>query len=174
MSATFCRSPLDPTSRPYTKHASIVYEDTATGLRACRSLNFLFPPSEDFVVRRRLWRWDLLNDRVTYRRSVAEAASCDLVILSAHGTNALPEKVKNWVADWLVLRTSQACVFGALLDNELPALHGCCHATIELRQLLTGSGVEFFYSFEDVASRTAKEFETRLSSELVYSSRSTF
>ena len=88
---------------------SVVYEDSATGARAddfyqtlirCLGRNCEFTKE----------MWLLTELRTVQLRAIAarEAASADLVIISVHHAEALPDEVKSWIDPWLKQRSSRA------------------------------------------------------------------
>jgi hypothetical protein len=96
---------------------SVVHEDSATGARAdefCQTLIRCLGRNCKFT--REMW---LLTElRTAQLRAIAarEAASADLVIISIHHTEALPDEVKSWIDLWLKQRSSRAAVLLALFD----------------------------------------------------------
>jgi hypothetical protein len=62
--------------------------------------------------------WLLTELRTTQLRAIAarEAASADLVIISVHHAEALPDEVKSWIDLWLKQKSSRPAVLSALFD----------------------------------------------------------
>jgi hypothetical protein len=62
--------------------------------------------------------WLLTELRTAQLRAIAakEAASADLVIISVHHAEALPEEIKSWIELWLKQRSSRSAVLLALFD----------------------------------------------------------
>ena len=96
---------------------SAVHEDSATGARTdefCQTLSKCL--SRDCKMTKELW---LLTElRTSQLRSIAarEAASADLVIVSVHHAETLPNEVKSWIELWLKQRGSRPAVLLALFD----------------------------------------------------------
>ena len=111
---------------------SVVYEDSATGARAddfyqtlirCLGRNCEFTKE----------MWLLTELRTVQLRAIAarEAASADLVIISVHHAEALPDEVKSWIDLWLKQRSSRAAVLLALFDppylGPSGSIQACLH-----------------------------------------------
>jgi hypothetical protein len=96
---------------------SAVHEDSATGARAeefCQTLTRSL--HRNCLLTKEMW---LLTElRTAQLRSIAagEAAGADLVIVSVHHAEALPEEVKGWIELWLKRRSSRPAVLLALFD----------------------------------------------------------
>jgi hypothetical protein len=94
-----------------------VHEDSATGARAdefCQTLARCL--GGKCVLAKELW---LLTElRTAQLRSIAagEAAAADLVIVSVHHAEHLPDEVKSWIELWLKQRGHRAAVLLALFD----------------------------------------------------------
>lgn len=96
---------------------SAVHEDSATGTRTeefCQALARCLRPN--CVIAKELW---LLTElRTAQLRAIAagEAAAADLVVISVHHAEALPNEVKGWIELWLKKRGSRPAVLLALFD----------------------------------------------------------
>jgi hypothetical protein len=96
---------------------SAVHEDSATGARAdefCQTL--VRSLSRNCKITREMW---LLTElRTAQLRAIAatEAAAADLVIVSVHHGEALPNEVKNWIDLWVKQKRSRPGVLLALFD----------------------------------------------------------
>jgi hypothetical protein len=110
---------------------SVVYEDSATGARAddfyqtlirCLGRNCEFTKE----------MWLLTELRTVQLRAIAarEAASADLVIISVHHAEALPDEVKSWIDPWLKQRSSRAAVLLALFDPPYLGTSGSIQACL--------------------------------------------
>ena len=124
---------------------SAVHEDSATGARAeefCEALLTGLGRQCEFTKE----MWLLTELRTAQLRAIAakEAASADLVIVSVHHAEALPDEVKSWIDLWLKQRSNRSAVLLALFDP----LH-----------LGTSSSMQAFLG--DVARRGKMEFIAR-------------
>jgi hypothetical protein len=96
---------------------SAVHEDSVTGARAeefCQALFRCLGRNCEFTKE----MWLLTELRTAQLRAIAakEAASADLVIISVHHAEALPEEIKSWIELWLKQRSSRSAVLLALFD----------------------------------------------------------
>lgn len=96
---------------------SAVHEDSATGARAdefCQSLLRSLGRNCEFTKE----MWLLTELRTDSLRAIAakEAAAADLIIISVHHAEALPDEVTRWIDLWLKQRSSREAVLLALFD----------------------------------------------------------
>ena len=122
-----------------------VHEDSATGVRAdefCEVLLRCLRRGCEFNKE----MWLLTELRTAQLRAIAadEAASADLVIISVHHAEALPDEIKDWIELWVKQRSGRPAVLLALFDP----LH-----------LGTSSSIQA--SLRDVAKRGKMEFLAR-------------
>jgi hypothetical protein len=124
---------------------SAVHEDSATGARANEFCEALFTSlGRKCEFNKEMW---LLTElRTAQLRAIAakEAASADLVIISVHHSEALPDEVRSWIGLWLKQRSNRSAVLLALFD---PLYMG------------TSSSMQAFLG--DVARRGKMEFVAR-------------
>ena len=127
---------------------SVVYEDSATGARAddfyqtlirCLGRNCEFTKE----------MWLLTELRTVQLRAIAarEAASADLVIISVHHAEALPDEVKSWIDLWLKQRSSRAAVLLALFDPPYLGTSSSIQAC--LREVAKRGKMEFLARLEE-------------------------
>lgn len=127
---------------------SVVHEDSATGARAdefCQTLIRCLGRNCEFT--REMW---LLTElRTAQLRAIAarEAASADLVIISIHHTEALPDEVKSWIDLWLKQRSSRAAVLLALFDPPYLGTSSSIQAC--LREVAKRGKMEFLARSEE-------------------------
>jgi hypothetical protein len=96
---------------------SAVHEDSATGARAeefCQTLAKSLTRTP--AVSKEMWL--LTEIRTAPLRAIAaqEAAAADLVIVSLHHAEAVPNEVKSWIDLWLKQRGTRPAVLLALFD----------------------------------------------------------
>jgi hypothetical protein len=124
---------------------SAVHEDSATGARAEEFCQALFRSlGRNCELTKEMW---LLTElRTVQLRAIAasEAAAADLVIISVHHAEALPDEVKSWIDLWLKKRSGRCAVLLALFDP-----------------LYLGSSSSIQASLRDVAKRGKMEFLAR-------------
>jgi hypothetical protein len=127
---------------------SVVYEDSVTGARAddfyqtlirCLGRNCEFTKE----------MWLLTELRTVQLRAIAarEAASADLVIISVHHAEALPDEVKSWIDLWLKQRSSRAAVLLALFDPPYLGTSSSIQAC--LREVAKRGKMEFLARSEE-------------------------
>jgi hypothetical protein len=104
---------------PSTMTAALVYEDLTTGMRAryvLESAALLLPGAPHFSIG--MWRFDVLR-MVRMREIALKAASVAvIVLLSGHGSRALPRAVMVWVNRWLECKSDQPCALVVSLDEK--------------------------------------------------------
>jgi hypothetical protein len=96
----------------------LVYEDLSTGLRAREAFERVARQLEleaDFEVE--LWKFDLLREPALLELAANDAATADIVFLSAHGQGELPGTVHLWLGHWLERRVGAPCALVILTDT---------------------------------------------------------
>ena len=127
---------------------SAVYEDSATGARTdefCQAL--IRSLGRNCELSKELW---LLTElRTAQLRAIAarEAARADLVIISIHHAEVLPDEVKSWIDLWLKQKSSRSAVLLALFDP----LHVGTSSSLQacLRDVAKRGKMEFLARSED-------------------------
>lgn len=127
---------------------SAVHEDSATGARAdefCQTLARSL--GRNCRIAKEMW---LLTElRTAQLRSIAarEAAAADLIIISVHHAEALPEEVKSWIELWLKQKGSRPAVLLALFD---PLYLGTSSSIqVYLREVAKRGNIEFLARSEE-------------------------
>jgi hypothetical protein len=140
----------------------LLYEDSATGLRAKRSLDLL--PGQyklEPAINTRLWRCDLLAANLLREQAAREAANADVIILSLHGRNELPIHVRQWLSLWLNYKEARPYALGLLLDPDA-ACQGAANAvSVYVRTAAEAAGAEFFRGFSDLPTTVPAPVVTR-------------
>jgi hypothetical protein len=125
-----------------------VHEDSATGARAdefCQTLARCL--GGRCVINKEMW---LLTElRTTQLRSIAagEAAAADLVIVSVHHAETLPDEVKGWIDLWLKQKRNRPAVLLALFDPLYLGSSGSIQAY--LREVAKKRDMEFLARSEE-------------------------
>lgn len=94
-----------------------VHEDSATGARAeefCQTLTRSL--GNKCAISRELWLATELQAASLRAIAAAEAAAADLVIVSVHHAETLPDEVKRWLDLWLKPKRRRPAVLLALFD----------------------------------------------------------
>ena len=127
---------------------SAVHEDLTTGSRAEEFCETLFRSlGRKCVLNKEMW---LLTElRTAQLRTIAagEAAGADLVIVSVHHAESLPDEVKGWIDLWLKQRRNRPAVLLALFDP----LHLGTSSSIQayLREVAQKGKMEFVSRSEE-------------------------
>ena len=90
----------------------IVYEDFETGKHAKRTYDFLVENlGRECQFSNQMWKFDVLSISKLREMAVKDAVQADVIIISSHGGDELPEPVKAWIESWLAERgTAMALV----------------------------------------------------------------
>ena len=93
------------------------FEDSVTGTRVkefCQGLSRDL--GQACRITEHVWVFSTLRLRELREIAAQEASACDLVIISVHKAQQLPEEVKSWINLWLEHQGNQPAVLLALLD----------------------------------------------------------
>ncbi len=95
----------------------VAFEDSITGTRVkefCQGLSRDL--GEHCRITEHVWLFSTLRLRELREIAAEEASASDLVIVSVHQAEQLPEEVKNWIDLWLQHKGNHSAVLLALLD----------------------------------------------------------
>ncbi|HWV99007.1 MAG TPA: hypothetical protein VNZ64_04865 [Candidatus Acidoferrum sp.] len=123
----------------------LVYEDFSTGLRARRAFEKVacqLKLDADFKLG--LWKFDLLREQALLERVATEAAQADIVLLSAHGPDELPEAAHTWFELWFERRGGEPCALVVLLDTLAGDTAKAHQAWEPLRAAALAAGLDVF------------------------------
>lgn len=96
----------------------MVYEDLGTGNRVMRVFDALTQRcGKDIVLQHDMWKFDILGCSSMSRMAAEDAGEADVVIVSAHGADPLPDEVKAWFKEWIKNRSPRPAALVALLDD---------------------------------------------------------
>jgi hypothetical protein len=102
-----------------TLDAALIYEDLSTGIRARYVLECvagLFPRAPRFNMA--MWRFDMLRMAEVRQKALKAASAAVIVLLSAHGSGALPRAVRVWFLQWLERKSDQPSAMLICLDEK--------------------------------------------------------
>jgi hypothetical protein len=127
---------------------SAVHEDSATGARAeefCQTLVKCLRRTSKITKE----MWLLTELRTSPLRAIAaqEAAAADLVIVSVHHAESLPDEVKSWIELWLKQKGSRPTVLLALFDPLYLGTSGSI--LVYLREVARRGHMEFLARSEE-------------------------
>jgi hypothetical protein len=138
---------------------SIIYEDFVTGMRAKEWLDRLGRQvNQEVEFEMELWRFDLLPEPSFREDAATNAASADMIILSAHRSDDLPASVRAWMNRWLSLKDDHSTAFVLLLDET--GSSGNSPLLADLRSVAQKAGLALFFQF-----CKARHFNTELTIE---------
>ncbi len=93
------------------------FEDSITGTRVKEFRQSLGRDlGRDCRLIEHIWLFNTFRLRELQEIAAEEAAASDLIIISAHRTDALPEEVRNWIDLWVRPIAQHPAVLVALLD----------------------------------------------------------
>ena len=97
----------------------VAFEDSITGTRVkefCQGLSRDL--GEHCRITEHVWLFSTLRLRELREIAAEEASAADLIIVSVHQAEQLPEEVKSWIDLWLRPMVRHPAVLLALLDPE--------------------------------------------------------
>ena len=117
------------------------FEDSSTGSRVkgfCHDLSRQL--GQDCRIIEHVWLFNMLRLRELREIAAEEAAAADLIVISMHDAESLPEDVKAWVDLWLQQKGARKPVLLALLEPSREA----AVQTVEtcLQEAARGGGIE--------------------------------
>ncbi|HUR45330.1 MAG TPA: hypothetical protein VMZ27_05565 [Candidatus Saccharimonadales bacterium] len=112
---------LDITS---TIQVVIAFEDLAAGKRGKQVYDYLTHRLTDFEFDHEVWKFSALECERILESAARQAAAADIIMLALHGSNPLPEALKNWIETW-VGQNGNPMALVVLFDQE-------CEATPEM------------------------------------------
>jgi hypothetical protein len=131
------------------------FEDSVTGMRVkdfrqelSRNLG------QQCQIIEHVWLFSTFRLRELQEIAAEEASAADLIIISVHPAESLPDEVKHWIDLWLSQKGTRDAVLLALLD---PAYEGPSRSMeTYLQEIARRGGMEFLVqSGEGPASRSA-------------------
>jgi hypothetical protein len=130
----------------------MVYEDSETGLRAKRSLLGLQALGlAASSMRTRLWRRELLSAELLRQQAAREAVASDVIIISLHGDQPVPQEVAQWLDCWLERKAERPYALGVLLDKASTSPAGSHPLVAHFRKVAERGRAEFLEGFCETA-----------------------
>ena len=120
MKAQSTSSASPPPGRPCVRiKLLMVYEDLDTGNRVLRAVDALqHRCGKEVFLQSEMWKSEILGCSSMGQMAAEAAAEADLVIVSAHGAQPLPDEVSVWFQAWVNRRKSRPAALVALLNNS--------------------------------------------------------
>ena len=130
------------------------FEDSVTGMRVkefCQGLSRDL--GQQCQIIEHVWLFSTFRLRELQEIAAEEASASDLIIISVHQAESLPDEVKNWIDLWLGQKGTREAVLLALLD---PPYDGASHSMeTYLQEIARRGGMEFLVqSCDGAASRS--------------------
>ena len=101
----------------------IAYEDLETGKHAKLTYDYLMEHlGEQCSFSNQMWKFDVLGIPKLCEMAARDAAAADIIILSMHGHDDVPQPVRDWIELWLGQQPN-AIALVALFD--VPCLGAC-------------------------------------------------
>jgi hypothetical protein len=125
------------------------FEDSVTGMRVkefCQGLSRHMGPECQIV--EHIWLFSTFRLRELQEIAAEEASAADLVIVSVHQDESLPDEVKTWIDLWLAHKGARHTVLLALLDSGYEEVPGPTQTY--LQDTARRGGMEFLVESGDV------------------------
>jgi len=104
----------------------IAYEDLETGKRAMKTYEYMVQQlGNQCLFANQMWKFDVLAVSKLKEIAAKDAATADIIIVSAYEGRELPSEVKTWIDLWLSYKT------------EAGALVALCHGQAEQNPVRT-------------------------------------
>jgi hypothetical protein len=127
------------------------FEDSTTGTRIKEFRQDLSRRLDEHCrLIEHVWLFSTFRLRELREIAAEEASAADVVIISVHDAEGLPEEVKSWIDLWLQLKGTRPGLLVALLDEAHEGVRGTIEAY--LQEIAQRAGLEFL-----VESRTLPE-----------------
>jgi hypothetical protein len=124
------------------------FEDSATCTRVkeyCQGLSRDL--GQECKIMQHVWVFNTLRVRELQEIAAEEASVADLIIISVHQAESLPDEVKDWIDLWLRQKGTHRAVLLALLD---PAYQGSSSSIRRyLQEVARRGGMEFLVEGEE-------------------------
>ena len=125
------------------------FEDSVTGQRVkevCQGLSRSL--GQQCQIIEHVWLFSTLRLRELQEIAAEEASVSDLVIISVHQAEGLPDEVKSWIDLWLSHKGARHAVLLALLDSAYEEVPGPTQAY--LQDAARRGGMEFLVESTEV------------------------
>ena len=119
-----------------------IFEDSATGTRVKEFRQRLSRNlDQQCQIIEHVWLFSTFRLRELQEIAAEEASASDLVIISVHQADGLPDEVKSWIDLWLSHKGARHAVLLALLEPGYEGVSGATEAY--LRGIARRGGMEF-------------------------------
>jgi len=136
---------LERVNEPFTLSIFIVYNDMRAALRAVQMVECLGKKFHGRMEPRlRPQSLEHLSDPVCFNRSLADAASADMIIVSISGSECLSAELKQWMAECAAQKREGESAMVALLSSQEETDEAGSSRLQFLKMAARGSGMDFF------------------------------
>lgn len=123
---------------------AVVYEDDQTRDRAVHLCDQMAEELEaevqfDFT----WWKFHFLRDPILAGQAANAVSTADMVIISTHPGDDLPEHLKSWVESWIPRRKFGAAALVGFVGPADSAHHGVCPRHNYLRNVAARAGMDY-------------------------------
>ena len=123
----------------------ILYEDGPTGLRAKRFYDRLvYQLDDECDFKLALWNFQVLGIPEFANAPEETAVEADLLILSLHGKNELPEQIRDWIEAWTGQIIDRSPALVALVDKTKAGAAMAASTLTYLNNITERAGIAFF------------------------------
>jgi len=113
----------------------ILYDDREAANHVMRAFHLLSQHcGGDVAFHTDMWKFDTLRSASIARLAADDALNAHVIVVSAHGSDDLPQEVKDWFPSWKGARNGRPGALVAVLDHtskafqDMNAAHACLHA----------------------------------------------
>lgn len=120
-----------------------MYEDIRTRKQAKKGLDYVIEEfGNDFEIRHRMWRLDILQDPKLSLRAVPSLVESDLFMISLRGERPLPARIRALIDERLAQTVNHECSLVALFEGAVSMTHSSVYACLASRA--RQHGLDFF------------------------------
>jgi len=108
------------------------FEDSVTGMRVkefCQGLSRKL--GQQCAIVEHVWLFGTFRLRELREIAAEEASEADVIVISAHQEEGLPDEVQDWIKLWLGRKGTRQIVVVALLDPTYQGASGATEAYLE-------------------------------------------
>ena len=132
----------------------VAYDNFSSGCRAMEMLNRLARRGAAAgVLTHTMMRFDLMADAMFFELAVSEAMASDMVVIATMETRELPQRVQDWVVQWLLRREDSPQVLAAIFAENWTTMNGQTGVSAYLKKLAGFGRIPFFSTGVDPAAK---------------------
>ena len=131
----------------------VAYEDFAAGTRAMTMLKRIGNQCGPGQLIHMMWRFDVLSDESFFELAVNEALAADIIVIATREGKSLPQRIKDWIARWLLMKDRRPMALVATLDYRPAKLSSKGCVLPYLTKLAHYGKMQFFANGSEAATR---------------------